>query len=330
MNPFQYSKAKTANAAVKAHLEHEKTAYLAGGTNLIDQMRRDVIRPDYLIDVTELPFSKIERVGNVLRLGALASNSDTADNALVLKDYPMVSEAILLGATDQLRNKATNGGNLMQNTRCSYYMSPHFACNKRNPGSGCDAIKGHNRILSVLGTSNDCIASYPSDMCTALAALDAVVQIQTADGGKRALPLIDFRRLPGNSPEIDTNLKPGELITSIDLPETSRAFAKSSYYLKVRDRHSYAFALVSVAAAVVVENGIIKDARMALGSVAAKPWRDLEAEAMFRGKKPSRALFQQIADKVMKDAKGYGDNDYKIELGKRAIVKAFMKVTGLS
>lgn len=330
MNPFQYSKAKTADAAVNAHLKHEKTAYLAGGTNLVDQMRRDVIRPDYLIDVTDLPFSKIEKIGNGLRLGAMASNSDTADNALVLKDYPMVSEAILLGATDQLRNKATNGGNLMQNTRCSYYMSPHFACNKRNPGSGCDALNGHNRILSVLGTSNNCIASYPSDMCTALAALDAVVQIQTVNGGKRTLPLVDFRRLPGDSPEIDTNLKPGELITAIDLPETSKAFAKRSYYLKVRDRHSYAFALVSVAAAVVLENGLIKDARMALGSVAAKPWRDLKAETMFKGNKPSRELFQQIADKVMKDAKGFGENDYKIELGKRAIVKAFMKVTGLS
>ena len=329
MNPFQYSKAKTADAAISAYMEHKNTAYLAEGTNLIDRIRRDVTHPDYLIDVSELPFSKIEKIEGGLRLGAMASNSDTADDENVKNDYPIVSQAILLGATDQLRNKATNGGNLMQRTRCSYYMSPHFACNKREPGSGCDAINGHNRILSILGTSEKCIASYPSDMCTALAALDAVVQIQTPNGSTRSLPLVDFRRLPGDSPEIDTNLKEGELITFIDIPEASKAFAKASHYLKVRDRHSYAFALVSVAAALVVEDGMIKDARMALGSVAAKPWRDKEAEAMFIGKKPSRALFQQIADKTMESAKGYGENDYKIKLGKRAIVKAFMEVSGL-
>ncbi len=330
MNPFQYSKAKNIEAAISGYMQNDNTAYLAGGTNLVDRIRREVTHPDYLIDISNLPLAKIEKIDNGLRLGAMASNSDTADNGDVKKDYPMISEAILLGATDQLRNKATNGGNLMQKTRCSYYMSPHFACNKREPGSGCSAIHGHNRILSILGTSEKCIASYPSDMCTALAALDAVVQIQMADGGTRSLALVDFRRLPGDTPDVDTNLKEGELITSIDLPASSKAFAKASHYLKIRDRHSYAFALISVAAAVIMENGMIKDARMALGSVAAKPWRDKDVEAMFKDKKPSKELFKQIADKAMEGAKGYGENDYKIELGKRAIVKAFTKVCGLA
>ncbi len=326
MNPFQYTKAKTAEAAIATLLQRDNAAYLAGGTNLVDRMRRNVAHPDALIDVSELPFAAIGEWEGGLRLGAIASNSATAEHADVKRDYPMLSEAILLGATDQLRNKATNGGNLMQRTRCSYFMSPDFPCNKREPGSGCSAIGGFNRILSVLGTSDNCIASYPSDMSTALAALDAVVQIRTPNGGERSLPLVDFHKLPGDTPEIDNYLERGELITAIDLPAETKKFAGHSTYLKVRDRHSYAFALVSVAAGLIVDNGKITDARLALGSVAAKPWRDREAEARLIGQGPSRELFRDVAEQVMADATGYGENDFKIELAKRAIVKALTQL----
>ena len=326
MDPFQYTKATDADAAIATLLTHERAAYLAGGTNLVDRMRRNVAHHDAIVDVSDLPLAKIEPREGGLRLGAMASNSATADHPDVRRDYPLLAEAILMGATDQLRNKATNGGNLMQRTRCYYFMSPEFPCNKREPGSGCPAIGGFNRILSVLGTSESCIASYPSDMSTALAALDATVRIRTANGGERSLPLVDFHKLPGDTPEQDNHLERGELITAIDLPAETKKFAGHSTYLKTRDRHSYAFALVSVAAGLLVEDGKIADARLALGSVAAKPWRDKEAEQRLVGQAPSPELFREVAEQVMADARGYGENDFKIELAKRAIVKAFMRL----
>lgn len=329
MQLFEYTKAADAESAMAAVTRQENATFIAGGTNLVDMMRRNVTHPDYLVDINPLPYATIARYRGGLRLGALVSNSDTADHADVQAWYPIVSRAILLGATDQLRNKATNGGNLMQRTRCSYFMSPHFACNKREPGTGCDAIKGFNRILSVLETSEHCIASYPSDMCTALTALDATVRIRTPDGGERSLSIVDFHRLPGDTPWIDNNLQPGELITAIDLPESARAFAGRSHYLKVRDRHSYAFALVSVAAGLVIENNRITQARMALGSVAPKPWRDPEAEQLFIGEVPSEDLFKRVAQRALEGAQGYGANTFKIELAKQAIVRAFNTVAQL-
>lgn len=327
MIPFQYTKADTPENAINGYNQNANTQYLAGGTNLVDLIRRDVAKPEYLIDISNLPIGKIEMNEGALRLGAMVSNSDTADNDQVKKNYPLVSEAILLGATDQLRNKATNGGNLMQRTRCPYFMNTSFPCNKREPGSGCPAKNGHNRILAILGTSEKCIATYPSDMSVALAALDAVVQITAMDGNMRSLPITEFHRLPGDTPQIDNNLKPGELIIGIVLPESNKKFAANSHYLKVRDRHSYAFALVSVAVAVEMDGNIIKDARLAMGGVAAKPWRDKEVEKILVGKSASVELFREVGERLMSGAKGYGENDFKIELGKRAVVKALKKVT---
>ncbi len=329
MHPFKYIRTEDAASAIAKHTEAEKTQFIAGGTNLVDRIRRDVFHPDVLIDINKLPYNKIEEHQGGLRLGALVSNSDTADHKAVKKNYPIVSEAILLGATDQLRNKATNGGNLMQRTRCSYYMSPKFPCNKREPGSGCAAMHGHNRILSILGTSENCIASFPSDMCASLTALEAKVNIMDIDGSEIVIPIEEFHALPGDTPVIDNILKPGQLITSIDLPASTKKFAKCSTYLKVRDRHSYAFALVSVAAAVTMEAGVITDARMAFGSIAPKPWRDKEAEKMFIGQAPSKALFKKIGEKVVKNAKGYGGNSFKIEMVPRVVTRAFSEITGL-
>ena len=285
-------------------------------------IRRDVAHPDLLVDINNLPYKTISAHQGGLRLGALVSNSDTADNPQVMQHYPILSQAILSGATDQLRNMATNGGNLVQRTRCPYFMSPDFPCNKRNPGSGCSARNGMNRIHSIFGTSDYCIASYPSDMCAALAALDAVVQIKRADGSERRIPVTEFHRLPGDTPHIDNNLESGELITFIDLPEAAKAYAPKSVYLKVRDRHSYAFALVSVAVGLVIEDNRIQKVSMAMGSVAPKPWRAFEAEDMLTGKQPSEGLFKEAANATMASARGFGGNTFKVELGKRAIVRA--------
>ena len=321
MNNFSYIRAGGVAEAVREKAQANGTGrFIAGGTNLVDLLKEDVERPARIIDITRLPLSKIEELPNRgLRLGALVTNADTAYHPEVEKRYPLLSKAILAGASAQLRNMATDGGNLLQRTRCYYFYDTATPCNKREPGSGCPAIDGYNRIHAILGTSDHCIATHPSDMCVALAALEATVQV-TGPGGDRAIAFADFHRLPGDTPHIDTNLKAEEIITAIDLPPN--AFAGHSTYLKTRDRASYAFALVSVAAALEMEGDTIKAARIALGGVAHKPWRDPEAEALLVGKAATQENFLPAAAKLLTGARGYGFNTFKIELAKRAVVRA--------
>ncbi|MDX5482333.1 MAG: xanthine dehydrogenase family protein subunit M [Hymenobacteraceae bacterium] len=276
--------------------------------------------PQHLVDITRIALKTIEETKEGgLRLGALVTNADTAYHEQVEKRYPLLSHAILAGATGQLRNMATDGGNLLQRTRCYYFYDTDTPCNKREPGSGCSAIKGYNRDLAILGTSEHCIATHPSDMCVALAALEAKVNV-TGPNGERSIPFADFHRLPGDTPHIDTNLREDEIITSIGLP--AKGFAKHYTYLKLRDRASYAFALVSVDAALDVDGDTIKEVRVALGGVAHKHWRIPEAEAKLKGKPATKENFQGLAEAYLEGAKGYGHNDFKIELAKRAIVRA--------
>jgi xanthine dehydrogenase YagS FAD-binding subunit len=320
VNNFSYTRASDVTSAVNEVTRDATAKFIAGGTNLIDLMKENVARPGLLVDINRLPMSRIEETKDGgLRLGALVTNADTAYNAQVEKRYPLLSRAILSGASAQLRNMATNGGNLMQRTRCYYFYDVATPCNKREPGTGCSAIDGFNRMHAVLGTSDQCIAVHPSDMCVALAALEAVVRV-TGKSGDRTIPFADFHRLPGDTPHIDTNLQPDEIITSIDLPP--KGFADHHAYLKVRDRHSYAFALVSVAAALDMDGNTIKEARLALGGVAHKPWRNREAETLLIGKAATADNFRMIAEALMRGAKGFGHNTFKIELAKRAIVRA--------
>ncbi|MDM0111388.1 xanthine dehydrogenase family protein subunit M [Variovorax sp. J22R133] len=295
--------------------------YLAGGTNLVDLMKENVERPIAIIDIKRLPLHRIEETASGgLRLGALATNADTAWDARVQARYPLLASAILAGASPQLRNRATNGGNLNQRTRCYYFYDTATACNKREPGSGCGAIGGVTRIHAILGTSEQCIATHPSDMCVALAALEATVCVQGIDGERR-IPFADYHRLPGEEPSRDNTLRPGELVTAIELP--AEGFNTHYSYLKLRDRLSYAFALVSVAAATKLDAaGRIVDARIALGGVAHKPWRMPAAEALLKGEMPSPELFLQAAGQLLRGAIGRGGNDFKIELARRAIVRA--------
>jgi xanthine dehydrogenase YagS FAD-binding subunit len=307
-----------------------QTKFLGGGTNLVDLMKMGVETPTQLIDINRIPLAKVEELpgGQGVRIGALARNSDVAEHALIKTRYPVLSEAFLSGASAQLRNMATVGGNLLQRTRCYYFYDPAFPqCNKRVPGSGCGAIEGFNRIHAILGQSEQCIATHPSDMCVALAALDAVVQVRGAKG-ERQIAFADFHRLPGSTPNVDTNLQSDELITSVDLPVIP--FATRSHYLKVRDRASYAFALVSVAAALDLDpNGTIKAARIALGGVAHKPWRAAKAEAAVTGKKADEQTFRAAAEAELAPAKGYKHNSFKIELAKRSIVRALSTVAAM-
>ena len=294
--------------------------FIAGGTNLVDLLKENVERPGRIIDITRLPLASIEegRDGG-LRLGALVSNADTAYHPEVQKRYPALSRAILAGASAQLRNMASNGGNLLQRTRCYYFYDVAMPCNKRVPGSGCPAINGQNRVCGVLGTSDSCIATHPSDMCIALAALEASVRVSGPDG-ERVIPFTEFHRLPGDTPQIETSLRADEIITAIDLPKNP--YAEHSVYTKVRDRASYAFALVSVAALLELEGDVVKSARLAMGGVAHKPWRVPEAEALLAGKSATRESFAAAAEVLMRGAKGYGHNTFKIELGKRAVMRA--------
>ncbi len=320
MNSFSYMRASDVADAVSEASKNSAAKFIAGGTNLIDLMKEHVTRPSRLIDITHLPLNRIEDAADGgLRLGALVTNADTAYNQQVEKRYPLLSRAILSGASPQLRNMATNGGNLLQRTRCYYFYDTATPCNKREPGTGCSAIEGFNRMHAVLGTSDQCIAVHPSDMCVALSALEAVVRVTGRDGD-RAIPFADFHRLPGDTPDIDSNLHGDEIITSIDLP--AKGFPDHYAYLKVRDRHSYAFALVSVAAALEMSGDTIREARLALGGVAHKPWRNREAEALLNGKAATKENFQTVAEAIMRDAKGFGHNTFKIELAKRAIVRA--------
>ncbi|QCR21432.1 xanthine dehydrogenase family protein subunit M [Pontibacter sp. SGAir0037] len=320
MRPFTFTKASDVNSAVSEVTSHESAKFIAGGTNLLDLMKIDVMHPAHLVDITHIALKTIEEnEEGGLRLGALVTNADTAYNEQVEQRYPLLSHAILAGATGQLRNMATDGGNLLQRTRCYYFYDTQTPCNKREPGSGCSAINGYNRDLAILGTSEHCIATHPSDMAVALAALEAKVNV-SGKNGERTIPLSEFHRLPGDTPHIDTNLKADEIITSIDLP--AKGFADHYTYMKLRDRSSYAFALVSVAAALDMEGDTIKEARIALGGVAHKPWRVPEGEALLQGQQPVAENFRKVAEAYLQGAKGYGDNDFKIELAKRAIVRA--------
>lgn len=321
MTPFAYSSPTSVDDAIRAVGDGSGTRFIGGGTNLLDLMKMGVEQPTHLININALPLTAIEEHESGVRLGALASNSDVANHRLVRTQYPVLSQAILLGASQQLRNMATTGGNPLQRTRCYYFYDPSYAeCNKRVPGSGCAAIGGYNRIHAILGASPECIATHPSDMCVALAALDAVVNVQGPQGA-RSIPMTEFHRLPGKTPQIETNLHPGELITSIDIPAVP--FAKRSYYLKVRDRNSYAFALVSVAAVLDLdESGAIREARVALGGVALKPWRATRTEKALKGKKPDETTLRAAAEDELHDAKGYEHNSFKIELARRSIVRA--------
>src|SRR3982751_6016623 len=315
MNPFTYSRANDSAAAVAAISAKPHTKFLGGGTNLIDLMKMGVETPSQLVDINRLPLAQVEELpGGGVRLGALARNLDVAEHPLIVQRYPVLSQAFLAGASPQLRNMATVGGNLMQRTRCYYFYDPAFPkCNKRSPGSGCGALNGYNRIHAILGQSDQCIATNPSDMNVALAALDAVVQVQ-GPNGNRTISFADFHRLPGTTPNFDTNLRPDELIISVDLPAIP--FATRSHYLKVRDRASYAFALVSVATVLDLENGKINQARIALGGVAHKPWRAQKAEAALVGKGADEKAFRDAAEAELAAAKGYKYNSFKIDLAK--------------
>jgi xanthine dehydrogenase YagS FAD-binding subunit len=331
MNPFTYSRANDAGAAVAAIAAKPQTKFLGGGTNLIDLMKMGVETPAQLVDINRLPLAQIEELpgGQGVRMGALARNSDVAEHALIKERYPVLSQALLAGASPQLRNMATVGGNLMQRTRCYYFYDPAFPqCNKRNPGSGCGALKGYNRIHAILGQSEQCIATNPGDMSVALAALEAVVRVQ-GPKGERQIPFAEFHRLPGSTPNVDTNLQADELITAVDLPAVP--FATRSHYLKMRDRASYAFAIVSVAAALEIDAGKkITAVRIALGGVAHKPWRAQKAEEQLVGKIADEKTFRDAAQAELAAAKGYAHNSFKVELAKRSIVRALMTTSALA
>jgi len=319
MRPFTYTSAKNKEQALQAYTK--TSHYLAGGTNLVDLMKEDVERPDQLIDVNHLDFAKItsnDKGG--LTLGGMLSNSDTANNTDVRTKYPLLSMAMLSAATAQIRNMATNGGNLLQRTRCPYFFETSMPCNKREPGSGCGALKGMNAQHAIFGYSDSCIATNPSDMCVALAALGATVEVQKPDGSTRMIEFTDFHRLPGDEPEKDNNLMPGELITAIHLAKPE--FSDKYYYLKIRERSSYAFALISVAAGLQVKSGMITKAGLAMGGVAHKPWKLTKAEEFLIGKKPSKENFEAAAKLALKDAKPFEANKYKVEMGENAIVRA--------
>ena len=324
MKSFSYSQAADVPSALQAIHGNPAAFFIGGGTNLVDLMKYGVEKPSQLIEIGKLPLANIEALpdGGV-RVGALARNSDMANHPLIREKYPVLSEAILAGASPQLRNLATAGGNLMQRTRCYYFYDVGFTqCNKRNPGSGCAARDGINRIHAILGASDQCIATNPSDMSVALAAIGAIVQVQ-GESGPRSIPFAEFHRLPGDTPQVDTNLRKGELITSIDLP--SLPAARNYCYLKVRDRRSYAVALVSVAAMVDVQNGKIREARFALGGVAHKPWRVPAAEKMLAGKEPNAAAFNAAAEVALHGARPYPDNAFKVPLARKSIVRALLE-----
>jgi len=315
MKPFAYARASDVGTAIQSITQNQNAKFLGGGTNLVDLMRENIEQPDYLLDVTGLSLTQVEELpGGGVSIGALVKNSHLAANQLVRERYPVLSEAILNGASGQIRNMATTGGNLMQRTRCYYFYDKQARCDKREPGAGCDALEGFNRIHAILGASDACIATHPSDMCVALAALDASVRV-IGSNGERAIPIVDFHRLPEDTPQTDTNLRPDELITAVELPALS--FARNSMYRKVRDRASYAFALVSVAAALEVEGGAIKNVRLALGGVAHKPWRAFAAEKILAGAQASEDIFKAAAAEELKPARGYKHNSFKIELAQR-------------
>jgi len=326
MNLFSYSRADSAQDAVVLAAQAADAKYLGGGTNLVDLMRETVEHPTALIDVTGLSQSIEATPSGGLMIGAAAKNTAVAAHKAVRRDYPMLARAVLAGASGQIRNMATVGGNILQRTRCSYFYDDAASCNKRAPGTGCDAIDGFNRYHAVLGASPACVATHPSDMCVALVALDAIVHLEGVNG-PRSMKLADLHRLPGGRPDIETELQPHELITAIEIPPLP--FATNSTYRKVRDRSSYAFALVSVAAAIDVgADGTIADVRLALGGVAHKPWRALKAEAVLRDLPATEQNFRAAAEAELADAAGLRDNAFKVELAKRAMVAVLTQLTG--
>ena len=317
---FRYARANDVADAVRQIAGDPDAKFVAGGTNLIDLMKMDVERPTKVIDITRLPLNQVENTpGGGLRIGALVRNSDLAYHHQIEERYPVLGSAIMAGASQQLRNMASTGGNLLQRTRCCYFYDTATACNKREPGSGCSAIDGQNRMHAILGASDACIATHPSDMCVALALLEAKVHVSSAHGD-RVIAFAEFHRLPGDTPQRDANLDAGEIITAVELPP--KGFATNYTYLKIRDRLSYAFALVSVAVGLELDGDIIKDGRFALGGVAHKPWRDPEAEAALRGRRANAATFADAADVLLRDAKGYAYNTFKIDLARRCISRA--------
>lgn len=318
MNPFTYSRPTNVSEAV--NLSGAATRFIAGGTNLLDLMKENLTRPEHLIDITGLPLNEVtETAEGGLMIGALVSNADLAWHPLIEQRYPLLSQAVLAGASPQLRNMASTGGNLLQRTRCYYFYDATVPCNKREPGSGCPARDGLNRIHAILGASDECVATHPSDMCVALAALEAVVHVE-GRAGQRRIEFADFHRLPGDAPQRDNQLADDELITAVELPPPG--FAGQGNYLKIRDRASYAFALISVAAALDLDGDVIRGARLALGGVAHKPWRDKAAEQLLVGKPVSRDSFAAAADALLADAQPLEHNAFKVKLARRAIIRA--------
>lgn len=326
MRPFKFTRASEPGIAIKAVASNKEAKYIAGGTNILDLMKEGVENPSELVDISRLNLSQIRSTAAGISIGALAKNSDTANHPLVRRDFPLVTQAILSGATVQIRNMATNGGNIMQRTRCPYFYEVSLNCNKRRPGSGCSSLEGYNRSHSIFGYSDKCAAVNPSDLSVALAALDATLTVQGGGGKSRTIPFTEFHRLPGDTPERDNNLENGEMITSIEIPKST--LASHSYYLKVADRASHAFALVSVAAALELNGNVIKQARIAMGGVAPKPWRARAAEKLLAGKPATEENFRAAADVEMKAAMPLEHNEFKVELGKRSIVLALRRALG--
>lgn len=326
MIPFQFVRPESIKTAIETNTKNIFASYIAGGTNIVDLMKRGVTSPEKLIDITALSLKTIEQRKEGLYLGALILNSEAAEHELVVKQYPLLSLAIKSGATQQIRNMATTGGNILQRTRCGYFFDTNTPCNKRVPGSGCSAMNGYNRMHAIFGASEQCIAVHPSDMCVALSALDATIIIKS-NKGERKVPFIDFHRLPGSEPQRDNVLQKGELITGVIVPPNN--FAGNSAYLKVRDRSSYAFALVSAAAALQIHDGIIKNARLAMGGVAHKPWRLFSAEHYLLGKKANESTFQKAAIETMKGAVGHGFNNFKLKMAPNTIVQSLKQASGI-
>ena len=325
MNPFRYERASDASMAIAMLAQAPEGAFLGGGTNLVDLMKLGVAKPELLIDISHLPYDRVELLADgSVRIGAAVRNSDLAADRTICTRYPLLAQALLAGASGQLRNLATTGGNLLQRTRCVYFQDVSKPCNKREPGSGCPAREGYHRNLAIFGASEACVATHPSDMAVAMVALDAMVRV-LGPSGERTIPLVHFHRLPGDEPQRDTVLDHGELITAVDLPPL--AFATRSHYRKVRERASYAFALVSVAAAIDVADGIVGDLRIAFGGVAHVPWRARKAEAALRGAAATEEVFRRAAEAELADAQPLRGNEFKVPLARNIIVRTLLDLT---
>ena len=322
MNPFRYERASDASMAIAMLAQAPEGAFLGGGTNLVELMKLGVAKPELLIDISHLPYDRVELLADgSVRIGAAVRNGDLAADRTIRTRYPLLAHALLAGASGQLRNLATTGGNLLQRTRCVYFQDVSKPCNKREPGSGCPAREGYHRNLAILGASEACVATHPSDMAVAMVALDAMVRV-LGPSGERSIPLVHFHRLPGDEPQRDTVLDHGELITAVDLPPL--AFATRSHYRKVRDRASYAFALVSVAAAIDVVDDMVRDVRIAFGGVAHVPWRARKAEAVLRGARATEEAFRRAADAELADAQPLRENAFKVSLARNTLVRVLL------